>query len=81
MYTCKKVAKTVFYYHLYFLGIYKVRNLLHHESVERVKSKECHYIYTYTLKALFILFIFYHSLFIYAFFDNYQIPAAESEEH
>ena len=36
MYTCKKVVKIVFHYHLYFLGISKVYNILHQWSVDRV---------------------------------------------
>ena len=80
MYTCKKVVKIVFHYHLYFLGISKVYNILHQWSVDRIQSKECYYMYTYTLSALFILFIVFHQKFyvfviFISFFDKYQISS------
>ena len=67
-------------YHLHFPRISKVSSMLHHESVGRVRSKECYFIFTYTLLAFFCCFssknlCFYH--FRFFFFTKYRISATE----
>ena len=66
---------TIICHHPYFLRIFKIWNMLHHESVGRVQSKECYLMFTYTFLASFCCFFiisfffmfFYHFHF---FFDE-----------
>ena len=77
---CKECVPLAISYHLYFLRISKVQCMLHHESVERVQSKERYYMFTYTFW-LFLLFfikkICAFIIFILFLLKKYQISATE----
>ena len=73
------VPLTIFY-HVYFLGMSKVLNILHYGSMGRVYSNECYFIFAYTFLAFLLLFLSKKTcifIIFVSFSMNYQISGAE----